>query len=326
MMKGRPRELAFNRAKNGRRGCIQGAISAALDILRVLVLVLTLFLVPAWAQVTINPGDILVVDANAQGGNGAVIIVNPTNGAQTVLSSGGLFVEPVGIVESTADGFIYVTDRNRGDVIRVNPNTGSQSVIAPGFVDPFGITVSSTGTLFITDTDCPTHASPPCLSASSSRVPKIFSINPATTPATVTLVSSNQFLCNPFGIEIEASGTTLVVSDNCSATLPFTGAGGIIRVNTLMPATNNQTVVVVGTAGIDGCPFGITVDQVGRVLTSVFDPSAFPPYGCAPGALWRTATAAGPNMPFSPHNLIAWMGPFGMVVDTNGTILVVDEF
>ncbi|TLZ82898.1 MAG: hypothetical protein E6K11_00865 [Methanobacteriota archaeon] len=40
---------------------------------------------------------ILVADEDAFGGSGGVIRVDPTTGAQTVVSSGGNFVDPVGI-------------------------------------------------------------------------------------------------------------------------------------------------------------------------------------------------------------------------------------
>ena len=45
----------------------------------------------AWAQVTINPGDILVSDPGAFSGHGAVLRVDPTSGNQTVVSQGGSF-------------------------------------------------------------------------------------------------------------------------------------------------------------------------------------------------------------------------------------------
>ena len=45
----------------------------------------------AFAQ--LSPGDIIVAD----NGVNAIIKVDPTTGAQTIISSGGLFVDPTGI-------------------------------------------------------------------------------------------------------------------------------------------------------------------------------------------------------------------------------------
>src|SRR5882762_7131444 len=89
------------------------------------VLLILLFASSPVSAVTINPGDILVVDPNALGGNGGIFKIDPATGAQTIVSSGGFFQEPVGIVIE-ADGNIVVTDRT-GFVIRVNPATGIQN-------------------------------------------------------------------------------------------------------------------------------------------------------------------------------------------------------
>src|SRR5207247_2000779 len=73
--------------------------------------------------------------------------VDPTTGAQTVVSSGGNFVTPVGIAIA-ANGDILVADLNAlggpGGVIRVDPTTGAQTVVSSGgpFRNPPGRAVA----------------------------------------------------------------------------------------------------------------------------------------------------------------------------------------
>ncbi|PYS31090.1 MAG: hypothetical protein DMG11_02580, partial [Acidobacteria bacterium] len=304
--------------QTGRRSALRTrpAISPALLALPVAFLMLTLYSPSAWAQVTITAGDIVVVDANAStGGNGAVIRIDPTTGAQTIISDGQLFREPVGIAIE-AGGTIVVTDRVVPAVIRVDPrlpNGSNQTKVntTTPFIDPFGITIGAGGIIYITDTGCVAHATN-CPTGTDNA--KVFSVNPAT--GAVTLVSSGEFLRNPFGIEAEGAGT-LVVTDSSSAhsAVPTsTTNGGIIRI---APATGVQTVVHAGTAGADGCPFGITVDPfTGDIFNSIFDSGALPTFACSPGALWKANPVSGANTDFSPHTSIAWLEPFGMKVDT----------
>ena len=96
--------------------------------------------------VTLNAGDILLVDEEAFGEAGGVIRVEPTTGIQTPVSSGGLFVDPQGIAID-ASGNIFVVDdeafEETGGVIRVDPITGVQTPISSHqfFEDPVGIAV-----------------------------------------------------------------------------------------------------------------------------------------------------------------------------------------
>src|ERR1041384_1508794 len=82
------------------------------------------------------PGDIVVSDADAFGGGGGIIKVDPTSGAQTSLASGGAFSDPSGIVVKP-NGNLIVADVN-GKIIEVNPASGNQTIISSGgsFVEP----------------------------------------------------------------------------------------------------------------------------------------------------------------------------------------------
>jgi hypothetical protein len=64
------------------------------------------------AALTLDPGDLLVVDHGAFGGGGGIIRVDPATGTQTVLASGGFFGDPLGIAIA-ADGDLLVVDRLR---------------------------------------------------------------------------------------------------------------------------------------------------------------------------------------------------------------------
>ena len=63
-----------------------------------------------------------------------LIAVDPNTGAQTAVSTGGLFSEPTYTAEAP-NGQLYITDLNAfgtGAVFRVDPNTGQQFVVAKG--------------------------------------------------------------------------------------------------------------------------------------------------------------------------------------------------
>jgi hypothetical protein len=81
-------------------------------------------------------GQILVTDTAIALANGSivggVVRVNPTTGVQTLLSSGGLLSQPLG-VDVEANGDIVVTDR--AGVIRIDPVSGTQDLVSgAGFV------------------------------------------------------------------------------------------------------------------------------------------------------------------------------------------------
>src|SRR6267143_2998042 len=103
-------------------------------------LAVALYSAPAWAQVTINPGDILVTDAVGSGGGGAIVRIDPTSGAQTMVSQGGSLAQPVALAIE-ADGEIVTANRYLPGVVRVDPRTGTQTIVASGppLIDPFGL-------------------------------------------------------------------------------------------------------------------------------------------------------------------------------------------
>src|SRR5207249_8812122 len=96
--------------------------SAARGMLGFIIVMLSLAS-STWA-VSLNVGDILVAD----GGRQAIIAINSSTGAQSLITSGNLLQQPVG-VGFMASGELVVVDRING-LTRVNPATGAQSVLS----------------------------------------------------------------------------------------------------------------------------------------------------------------------------------------------------
>src|SRR5437660_577525 len=264
----------------------------------------------AWAQVTINPGDILVTDPGAVNGHGAVLRIDPTSGAQTVVSQGGLFSRPTALAIE-ADGKIVTANRTLPGVVRVDPQTGGQTIVASQpIVDPFGLALEANGSIVVSDLGCRDHS---CTSG-LARTPAVYRINPVS--GAVTTVTAGGYLDSPFAIPVHANGGILV-TDATSSLSPLTGQGGIIRIN---PATGAQTVVSQGRLDF-GCPFGIAVDANGMILNTVL---TFGGYGCAPAAIFRANPTVDQNTAFSPHSM-NWAGPFGLAVDSDGSVVVAEE-
>jgi Ca2+-binding RTX toxin-like protein len=107
-------------------------------------------------------GDILVVEPVAHVtdpdpfyNRGAVIRVDPTTGAQSIVAKGDHFANPVGIAVE-ADGDILVTDSSasafKGAVIRVDPTTGAQSTVSSGglLAVPSSIAIEADGDILVT--------------------------------------------------------------------------------------------------------------------------------------------------------------------------------
>lgn len=195
----------------------------------------------------LHPGDILVADVNAFGGPGGVIRVDPASGAQTAISSGGLFVNPFGIALAT-NGDILVVDvaafGGSGGVIRVNPSTGVQTAVSSGgsFLDPLGIAVAANDDIFVVEANA--------FGGSGG----VIRVNPTT--GAQTTVSSGGFLVEPYGLAIAANGDLFIADP-----VVF-GSGAVIRVN---PTTGIQTVVTSGGVLNNG-PQSIAIAANGDLL------------------------------------------------------------
>jgi len=99
--------------------------------------------------VPISPGDILVINQHD-----GLVLVNPTTGAQTLISSGGFFANPLGVALEPS-GQAVIADPAVG-VIRVDPNSGAQTLLS-GRVDRFvlsgprSVVVAPNGDILVVD-------------------------------------------------------------------------------------------------------------------------------------------------------------------------------
>src|SRR5437868_1989770 len=101
-----------------------------------------------------------------------IIGVNPTTGAQTVISTGGLFSLPTYVTEAPNQQ-LYVTDLTAfgtGAIFRVDPNTGQQSLVAKGqLINGPNAIVFVNGFLYVAD-----------VGDSSGTIHNIVKIDPST--------------------------------------------------------------------------------------------------------------------------------------------------
>ena len=94
-------------------------------------------------------GQLVVTDGSVfsdLGGPARAVRVDPLTGTQTLVSTGGFFMDPRGVAIDAAGGIIVAdpgTPSESSGLIRVDPLTGAQSVISGGgfFVGPFGVAV-----------------------------------------------------------------------------------------------------------------------------------------------------------------------------------------
>lgn len=200
----------------------------------------------------LDPGTLVVCSPLAP----AVIAVDPQTGAQRILSSGGMLVNPEGATIGL-DGSLYVVDPSAGTdahglVLRVDPTTGSQTIVceSASLVDPNGIVADTDGTLLVADPDA--FATPPQAGPGG-----VFRVHPDT--GVLDVVSSKGLLAYPFGLAFDLQ-RRIVVADG-----HLDGTGGVVRVD---PATGAQERVASGAPF--NFPVGIAAEAGGTLVLSNF--------------------------------------------------------
>jgi len=239
----------------------------------------------------LNPGDIIVADIGAN----AVIKVDPTTGAQEIISSGGLFAGALDLVLDS-NGDIIVADldliNGGGSVIKVDPITRIQTVISTGdtFVNPNGVVVAANGDIFVSDFD----------GFEESQIGRITKVDPTT--GAQTIISSGGSLFVTTGITIDSNGDILVTDLN-----------NIISVD---PITGMQTII--SSDGLFEDIIDLTIDANGDIL--VADGVLFEVPGT--GSIIKVDPDTGVQEIISTGGI--FVSPNGVAVAANGDIIVAD--
>jgi len=220
-------------------------------------LLFCLAFVPAAVAVTLAPGDLVVSDPNETFGgpggypplgSGRIVKVDPTTGAQTLVSSGGLLDGLWGIAIE-ASGHIIVTDMahpiygGAPEIIRVDPATGAQTLVSAGglLVRPRGLAIDAAGDILVAD-------------PSSGGTGAIIRVNPVTGAQSV--VTSGGFVQYPAALTLDAAGDMYVAAAG-------TVGVSVVKVD---PATGAQTLISPG--GLRCWTGGIAVNAAGRIFVS----------------------------------------------------------
>ena len=128
----------------------------------------------------------------------SVFTVDRATGQQTAVSSGGLLVAPTGIGIG-GDGTLFVADELGDRIVRIDPLTGDQVLVASGLSHPFDVKVDSIGGLIVTE---PSSGS-------------ILRVDPAT--GVKQVISSGGLFQTPTFLEIVESAFGPRTADDCKA-------------------------------------------------------------------------------------------------------------
>jgi streptogramin lyase len=245
--------------------------------------------------VTLGPGDIVVLDAEAFGFTGGVIRVDPVSGAQTTVTSGGSFVIPRGLALE-ADNDILVVDPEAfggpGGVIRIDPVSGAQTTVSSGgsFVNPAAIAVEPDGNIVISDAG-----------AFGGTPGAVIRVDPLS--GAQTTVSSGGSFESLGGVALEADGDILLASSG----LGSGGPSSVIRVD---PVSGAQTAVTSGGALVD--PRAVALEADGDIL--VADQLAHAVIRVDPVSGAQTTVSSGGS----------FVSPIALALEADGDIVVAD--
>jgi hypothetical protein len=234
----------------------------------------------------LEPGDIVFVDSGNPSEGGFIIKINPDNGEQTILSSGGLLRMPFAVVLDS-EGQLLTSDSGR--LIRLNLVTGAQTLVSDrsqGILGyPYGLGIDRLGGILVANGE------------------NIVNFDPTSGRARV--LWSGQHVLTPLGVATNERGDIFAAAypSQILRIHPKTGAatvlaeGGMLNYPCLMAIRSNQ-IYVTGVATPDG-NFG-----VGRVVR----------VDCVTGE--SQLISEGGNL----------VGPIGIALEADGQILVADPY
>lgn len=183
--------------------------------------------------------------------DGKIIRVDPLSGRQSLLSGGGLLVDPAGIAVAPG-GLLYVAENKDSDgegrVVRIDPPSGAQTLVTEdNRLDlPFGIVVERDGNLLVS------NRVTPAASCAAGGPGALVRVNPAT--GAQTAVAAN-LLNHPLGLTLDAGGVPAFANE-C-------GPNGLV-------ALPNRLITPNGPADVLETPERIAVDPAGNFLVSDF--------------------------------------------------------
>ncbi len=193
---------------------------------------------------------IYVVDPSSTSGP-AIIRVSPVDGAQEIVSTGGLLVEPVSILVAP-DGDLLVADacsQGAGAILRIGQD-GTQELLASGadLIHPRALAMATDGALYV--------AAEATIGADTLGV--VVRVDPTT--GAQELLSAGQWLGAVHGIVVDQLGQIVVTADLT------TGEAGVLRIDA---TTGVQSLVSAG--GLLVQPVGICVGSSGNYFVADAD-------------------------------------------------------
>lgn len=264
---------------------------------------------PAGA-VTLQQGDIVVVDPGDFSEPAKLIKVDPATGEATLISDNSvsgpnLFQFPQA-VDATSDGTLLVTNGN-ASVLAVDPETGQQSVLSDNTISgpnllssPIGIKIDPTGRILVTD-------------EGNDSVVAIDRATGQQSLVTDDATSANDLLALPYDIDFQPAQNRIVVADFLSGP---NGNGQVIGVDTAgqQTAISNDDI----NTGTDyfGNPKTLTVDNSGQILSLSYSSRALVRID---GTGQQILISNASTTPVEHFFL-----PFGVAVEESGRILVAD--